>query len=128
MPPKKNKTHRKGEKSHSPQEPKSQNVTMRNFLTRTDRAKSPSIFIYNPWTHNGGPDRANIELDGRYKLIFPSSSERRRISEKWGRRAKTARATLNINEQLLPIGDIKVTRNSRSGGNKRTKRRRRHSR
>lgn len=121
MPPKQNKTQRA--KSHSPQYRKSKNVTMRNFLTRMDPAKSPSIFIHNPWRLNGGPERANIEFEGRYNYKYPSSSERRRISEKWGRRAKTARATLNINEQLVPIGDFKVTRNS---GNRRTKRR--HSR
>lgn len=110
--PSRNKTYKT--KSYSP---KSKNVTMRNFLTRTDKAKSPSTFVYNPWGLNGGIQRADIEFEGRYNYRYPSSNEKHRIREKWGNRAKTARVKLNINDQLVPIGNFNVTRNS---GNRRS--------
>ena len=100
--------------------PKSKNTTMRNFLTRTDKAKSPPIKFVNTWGNAYGlAPRLTPEYEGRYKFENPSSSERRKINKKYAERARTARAKLGVNDNLKPY-------NFKLGGRKTGRRRRRH--
>ena len=79
------------------------NTTMRAFLTRTDKAKSPPIKMVNLWSNAYGlAPRLTPEFEGRYKFENPSSSERRRVNKKYAERAKTARAKLGVNDKLIP--------------------------
>jgi len=98
MPP---KTQRK--KTPSPPKPSPRTVSMRNFLTRTDKAKSPPTKMVDLWANAYGlSPRLSPEIEGRYRFEHPSSSERRIINEKYEKRAKIARAKLGVNKNLWP--------------------------
>jgi len=78
-------------------------ASMRAFLTRSDKARSPPIKMVNLWSNAYGlAQRLTPEFEGRYKFENPSSSERRRVNKKYTERAKTARAKLGVNDKLIP--------------------------